>query len=40
MPENCGLHASYDYCRGIARSAARNFYYGFLMLPSEKRNAL
>jgi phytoene synthase len=27
-------------CRGIARRAAKNFYYGFLVLPSEKRNAL
>jgi phytoene synthase len=40
MPENSGLLASYDYCRGIARAAARNFYYGFLLLPGEKRNAL
>jgi phytoene synthase len=27
-------------CRGVARRAAKNFYYGFLVLPSEKRNAL
>jgi phytoene synthase len=31
---------AYAVCRGIARRAARNFYYGFLVLPSEKRNAL
>jgi phytoene synthase len=40
MAEDAGLSASYAYCRGIARSAARNFYYGFLLLPGEKRNAL
>jgi len=40
MPEIVGLLASYDYCRSIARAAARNFYYGFLLLPAEKRNAL
>jgi phytoene synthase len=27
-------------CRGIARSSARNFYYAFLLLPTEKRDAL
>lgn len=31
---------AYAVCRGVARRAARNFYYGFLVLPSEKRNAL
>jgi 15-cis-phytoene synthase len=34
------LRAAYSVCRHIARSAARNFYYGFLVLPSEKRNAI
>ena len=34
------LTHAYAECRAIARSAARNFYYGFLALPSEKRNAL
>ncbi|HET6934611.1 MAG TPA: phytoene/squalene synthase family protein [Candidatus Angelobacter sp.] len=34
------LSHAYAVCRGIARRAARNFYYGFLVLPSEKRNAL
>ncbi|HLJ86324.1 MAG TPA: phytoene/squalene synthase family protein [Candidatus Angelobacter sp.] len=32
------VHA-YAVCRGIARRSAKNFYYGFLVLPSEKRNA-
>jgi phytoene synthase len=31
---------AYAVCRGIARRAAKNFYYGFLVLPSEKRNAI
>ena len=34
------LSHAYAVCRGIARRAAKNFYYGFLALPSEKRNAL
>jgi 15-cis-phytoene synthase len=31
---------AYAVCRGIARREARNFYYSFLALPSEKRDAL
>ncbi len=34
------LRAAYSVCRHIARSAAKNFYYGFLVLPSDKRDAL
>ena len=34
------LSAAYSVCRHIARSAAKNFYYGFLVLPKPKRNAL
>lgn len=34
------LRAAYSVCRHIARSAARNFYYGFLVLPPNKRNAI
>ena len=34
------LRAAYGVCRHIARSAAKNFYYGFLALPLRKRNAL
>lgn len=34
------LNHAYAVCRGIARRSAKNFYYGFLALPSEKRNAL
>ena len=34
------LTHAYSVCRGIARRAAKNFYYGFLVLPSDKRNAI
>ena len=34
------LATAYSVCRGIARSAAKNFYYGFLVLPAHKRDAL
>jgi len=37
---NPQLTHAYAVCRGIARRAARNFYYGFRVLPSPKRNAL
>jgi 15-cis-phytoene synthase len=40
MPDAKQLADSYEYCRKVARTAARNFYYGFALLPSEKRNAL
>jgi 15-cis-phytoene synthase len=33
------LAHAYAVCRGIARRSAKNFYYGFLVLPAEKRNA-
>jgi phytoene synthase len=34
------LAMAYSVCRGITRSAARNFYYAFLVLPRRKREAL
>ncbi len=34
------LSHAYAVCRGITRRAAKNFYYGFIVLPAEKRNAL
>ena len=34
------LRAAYSVCRHIARSSAKNFYYGFLVLPSHKRDAI
>jgi phytoene synthase len=30
---------AYAVCKGVARREAKNFYYGFLVLPSDKRNA-
>jgi phytoene synthase len=39
MPD-AAVAASYLHCRKIARSAARNFYYGFVLLPAAKRDAL
>jgi phytoene synthase len=34
------LDTAYSICRHVARSAAKNFYYGFMVLPRRKRNAL
>jgi 15-cis-phytoene synthase len=34
------LAAAYGACRAIAREAGTNFYYAFLALPSDKRNAI
>ena len=34
------LRAAYSVCRHIARSAAKNFYYGFMVLPAQKRDAI
>jgi phytoene synthase len=34
------LENSYRYCRRLARARARNFYYGFCLLPKERRDAL
>lgn len=39
-PTASQLDMAYSVCRHIARSAAKNFYYGFLVLPERKRNAL
>ncbi|HEV2689916.1 MAG TPA: squalene/phytoene synthase family protein, partial [Bryobacteraceae bacterium] len=39
-PTASQLDVAYSVCRHIARSAAKNFYYGFLVLPRRKRNAL
>src|SRR5215831_17952242 len=40
MQDDKQLADSYQFCRRIARAAARNFYYGFALLPSEKRDAV
>ncbi|PYX36298.1 MAG: farnesyl-diphosphate farnesyltransferase, partial [Acidobacteria bacterium] len=34
------LAVAYSVCRSITRSAAKNFYYAFLVLPRAKREAL
>lgn len=39
-PTPSQLEMAYSVCRSIARSAAKNFYYGFVVLPRRKRNAL
>ncbi len=39
-PTASQLDVAYSVCRHIARSAAKNFYYGFAVLPRRKRNAL
>jgi phytoene synthase len=40
MVSGTELAASYEECRRVAKSAARNFYYGFALLPAPKRDAL
>ena len=39
-PTRSQVDMAYSVCRSIARSAAKNFYYGFMVLPRRKRNAL
>ncbi len=34
------LAESYAFCRGVARARAKNFYYSFVLLPREQRNAM
>src|SRR5690349_17412442 len=34
------IDQSYDYCRRVARSRAKNFYYSFLLLSSQQRKAM
>ncbi len=40
VPTESQLVAAYSVCRSITRTAARNFYYAFLVLPRTKREAL
>ena len=40
VPTESQLAVAYSVCRSIARSAAKNFYYAFLVLPQPKRQAL
>jgi 15-cis-phytoene synthase len=39
-PAHATLVMAYSVCRGITRTAAKNFYYAFLVLPRRKREAL
>jgi 15-cis-phytoene synthase len=39
-PTASQVDVAYSVCRSIARAAAKNFYYGFAVLPRRKRNAL
>ena len=39
-PTPSQLAVAYSVCRGITRTRAKNFYYGFLVLPKRKRRAL
>jgi len=34
------LGESYTFCRAVARRRAKNFYYSFVLLPREQRNAM
>ena len=34
------LEQSYAHCRAIAKARARNFYYSFILLTAEKKNAM
>jgi phytoene synthase len=40
VPTASQLAVAYSVCRSIARRSAKNFYYGFLVLPLAKRQAL
>lgn len=39
-PSESQLTVAYSVCRGITRTAAKNFYYAFLVLSKSKRQAL
>jgi phytoene synthase len=39
-PTESQLAVAYSVCRSITRTAAKNFYYAFLVLPRAKRQAL
>ena len=34
------LEESYAYCRQVAKSRAKNFYYSFILLPGDQKNAM
>jgi phytoene synthase len=36
----CSVAESFEHCQALARHTARNFYYSFLTLPRERRQAM
>src|SRR5277367_4570464 len=40
MPDGVSLAESYAHAKRVAKAQARNFYYGFRLLPAEKHAAL
>ena len=34
------VDAAYEYCESVTRKAASNFYWGFRLLPGERRRGL
>jgi 15-cis-phytoene synthase len=34
------LEQSFAHCRAVAKKRARNFYYSFILLPEDKKNAM
>jgi len=40
MSNSQELRASYAFCRKVARTRARNFYYSFVLLPREQKDAM
>ncbi len=35
-----GLQSAYHYCQSLAKREAKNFYYGFMLLPDSQRRAI
>ena len=38
--DGIALYKAYAECRSIARREAKNFYYAFIALPTQRRNAI
>ena len=34
------LEASYAHCRAVAKARAKNFYYSFVLLDKDRKNAM
>lgn len=35
-----GIDAAYEYCQSLTKREAKNFYYGFILLPNGQRRAI